>query len=134
LFAELNREFNFTLDACASPENAKCPHYFTAEQDGLQQTWTGRVWCNPPYGRTIGLWISKAWESVQSGSAELVALLIPAKPDTQWWHTHCVRGEVRFFKGRLRFGAMKYPAPFPSALVVFRNASLRYETDEKEAS
>jgi phage N-6-adenine-methyltransferase len=123
LFAELDAKFHFTLDAAASAENAKCPRYFTQQEDGLTQPWTGRVWCNPPYGRTIGKWIAKAFASTQSGQAELVVLLIPAKPDTSWWHEWCVRGEIHFLRGRLRFGGAKSGAPFPSAWVVFRNAN-----------
>jgi phage N-6-adenine-methyltransferase len=122
LFAELDAKFHFTLDACATAENAKCARYFTAQEDGLAQLWTGRVWCNPPYGRGIDKWIRKAWESVQRGEAELVALLIPSRTDAYWWHEWCLQGEIKYFERRLRFGDGKYSAPFPSALVVFRNA------------
>jgi hypothetical protein len=72
--------------------------------------------------------MQKAWESVQSGDAEIVVCLVPARVDTAWWHDYCTKGEIRFFKGRLRFGDLKYSAPFPSALVVFRNANQRYQT------
>lgn len=41
LFDELNEEFGFTLDVCATPENAKCDQFFTKEQDGLKQIWGG---------------------------------------------------------------------------------------------
>lgn len=67
LFDELNNEFSFTLDACAVRENAKCHNYYTPEQDGLAQPWTGRVWCNPPYGRSLGKWVKKASETAESG-------------------------------------------------------------------
>ena len=59
-FDELDTEFHFSLDACALPENAKCARYYTPEQDGLSQPWTGVVWCNPPYGRKVGTWIKKS--------------------------------------------------------------------------
>lgn len=59
-FDALDAEFHFTLDACAVKENAKCEAYYTPEQDGLDQPWTGRVWCNPPYGRNVGQWVKKA--------------------------------------------------------------------------
>jgi phage N-6-adenine-methyltransferase len=121
VFAEYDREFHFTLDACATPENAKCAHYFTREQDGLAQTWTGRVWCNPPYGREIGDWVRKAAESVACGQAELVACLLPARVDTKWWHGCCKGAEVRLIEGRIRFVGAKSSAPFPSAVVVFRD-------------
>jgi phage N-6-adenine-methyltransferase len=126
-FDGVNAQFNFSLDVCASPENAKRERFYTKEQDGLQQPWTGRVWCNPPYGRTIGRWVEKAWQSVQCGEAEVVVCLVPARPDTAWWHDWAARAEVEFVKGRLRFGGGN-SAPFPSALLVFRNAESRYET------
>lgn len=122
-FAEWDREFGgFTLDVCATSENAKCQRYFTKREDGLAQPWTGRVWCNPPYGRTIGLWIRKAWESVQSGDAELVVCLVPSRTSAAWWHDWAMRGEIHHIRGRLRFGDLKWQAPFDSSLVVFRGA------------
>jgi phage N-6-adenine-methyltransferase len=121
LFARLDARHHFTLDACATPENAKCPRYFTRADDGLRQRWAGRVWCNPPYGRDVGRWVKKAWESVRAGEAELVACLLPARVDTAWWHDFAARGDVQVLRGRLRFGGARSGAPFPSALVVFRN-------------
>ena len=44
-FDSIDREFHFGLDACALPENAKCRHFFTPEQDGLKQKWGG-IWPN----------------------------------------------------------------------------------------
>lgn len=117
-FAALNAEFGFTLDVCALPENAKCDQYFTPEQDGLKQPWTGCCWMNPPYGRTIGRWMDKAWEESQRGAT--IVCLVPARTDTQWWHRCATRGEVRFVPGRLKFGNSKNSAPFPSAIVIFR--------------
>ena len=122
LFEELNREFEFTLDPCSSSTNAKCASYFTVEDDGLKQRWAGRVFMNPPYGRQISSWMAKAWESTHAG-AELVVCLVPARTDTAWWHDYAARGEIRFLKGRLRFGDAATSAPFPSAVVVFRNPS-----------
>src|SRR5262249_49743724 len=121
-FDKLDAEHRFTLDACATPENTKCATYFTRADDGLAQRWTGRVWLNPPYGRTIGLWMRKAWESVERGDAELGVCLVPARVDTAWWHDYAARGEVEFLRGRLHFVEGGNGAPFPSALVVFRNA------------
>lgn len=54
------------------------------------------------------------------GDAELVVCLLPARTDTAWWHDYCMRGEVRFLRGRLKFGNSKNSAPFPSALVIFK--------------
>ena len=110
----------FDLDPCATAENAKAPRYFTRADDGLAQEWRGRVYMNPPYGRTIGLWMAKAWEASQT-TAELVVCLVPARTDTAWWHDCAARGEVEFLRGRLRFVGSASSAPFPSALVVFRN-------------
>jgi phage N-6-adenine-methyltransferase len=121
VFAELNEEFGpFDLDPCATAENAKCPRNFTRKEDGLAQIWTGRVYMNCPYGRAIGLWMRKAWESVQSGEAELAVCLVPARVDTAWWHDYALQGEVRTPRGRLRFGGATSSAPFPSAIVIFR--------------
>jgi phage N-6-adenine-methyltransferase len=123
-FAKLAREFGpFDLDPCATVESAKCLRYFTRAENGLDQEWRGRVFMNPPYGRTIGSWMRKAWEASQT-TAELVVCLVPARTDTRWWHDWATRGEVRFLRGRLRFGNCRHPAPFPSAVVVFRNAAL----------
>ena len=67
LFDSLDRLFGFTLDACATPENAKCSRFYTREQDGLSQPWDGIVWCNPPY-RGLGKWVRKAFEESQNGA------------------------------------------------------------------
>lgn len=100
LFDSLNAEFGpFDLDPCCVPETAKCPRYFTPDEDGLAQTWEGRVFVNPPYGREIGKWVRKAWEEAQRGA--MVVLLIPARTDTAYWHDYCFRGEVRFLRGRI---------------------------------
>lgn len=114
----INEEFSFNTDVCAIAENAKCPHYFTPEQDGLTQKWSGVCWMNPPYGRQIRHWMRKAYESSLAGTT--VVCLVPARTDTSWWHEWAIRGEVRFIRGRLKFGGAKHSAPFPCALVIFR--------------
>ena len=124
-FDALNDEFHFTLDVCATPENAKCPHFFTAEDDGLSQTWTGICWMNPPYGRGIGLWVAKAYRESLAGAT--VVCLVPSRTDTRWWHNFVMKGEIRFVKGRLKFGGHHWNAPFPSAIVVFRPPAVTYE-------
>jgi site-specific DNA-methyltransferase (adenine-specific) len=125
VFAEFDAELGpFTLDPCATPENTKCPHFFTRDDDGLSHEWTGRVWMNPPYGRSngrsIGDWMRKAWESSQM-TAELVACLVPVRTGSAWWQDYAMRGEIRFLRGRLKFGESANSAPFDSALVLFRN-------------
>jgi DNA N-6-adenine-methyltransferase (Dam). len=117
-FDRLNEEFGFELDVCATPENAKCPHYFTKRENGLLQKWTGVCWMNPPYGREIGQWVQKAYTSALEGAT--VVCLLPARTDTAWWHDYCMKGEIRFVRGRLKFGNASENAPFPSAVVVFR--------------
>jgi site-specific DNA-methyltransferase (adenine-specific) len=122
LYDRLNAQHGpFTLDACATAEKAKCERFYTRAEDGLAQTWTGRVWLNPPYGHEIGAWMRKALESAAT-TADLVLCLVPARTDTAWWHDYAERGEVEFLHGRLRFGGAAHSAPFPSALVTFRNA------------
>lgn len=119
-FDSLNDEFSLFWDVCASHTNAKLPLYWTREEDGLAASWRGkRVWMNPPYGREIGKWIAKA----ATGGAELCVCLLPARTDTKWFHTHILnnpRAEVRFVKGRLKFGGAANAAPFPSMIVIFR--------------
>jgi len=122
-FDKLNAEFHFTLDVCATPENAKCKAYYSLDNgdDGLLPVWHGRVWMNPPYGREIGRWMKKAHDTVLSGKGQVVVVcLVPARTDTKWWHECVIGHEVRFVRGRLKFGDAKNSAPFPSAVVVMR--------------
>lgn len=119
-FDALDSEFGFGLDVCATPSNAKCKRFFTKEEDGLIQPWFGVCWCNPPYGREIKHWMQKAMRSAQEGGATVVCL-VPARTDTKWWHDFVSQAsEIRFVKGRLKFGGHRNSAPFPSAVVVFR--------------
>lgn len=116
-FDGLDAEFGFDLDVCALDSSAKCDRYFTPETDGLAQEWTGTCWMNPPYGGEIVDWVAKARESAESGAT--VVCLVPARVDTGWWWDHCRFGEIRFLRGRLKFGDSDTSAPFPSAVVVF---------------
>lgn len=120
LFDELNAEFGFTLDPCSSHSNAKCAKHFTPEDDGLAQSWAGEVvFMNPPYGRAIGAWMKKALG--ESLGAEVVCL-VPSRTDTAWWHEYAMKAdEIRYLRGRVKFEGAPNPAPFPSAVVVFRN-------------
>jgi phage N-6-adenine-methyltransferase len=119
LFDQLDEEFGFELDVCVLPHNAKCEKFFTPENNGLAQEWKGVCWCNPPYGREISKWVRKAYESAQKKAT--VVCLIPARTDTSWWYEYCMKAaEIRFIRGRLRFGGVKDNAPFPSAIVIFK--------------
>lgn len=121
-YEKLNKEFNFTLDPCATSENHKTTKYFTKEQDGLIQNWQGNiVFCNPPYSN-IAEWVKKCYyESLKENT--IVVLLIPARTDTKYFHNYILnRSEIRFIKGRLKFGNCKNSAPFPSMVIIFRSA------------
>jgi len=120
-FDTLNAEFRFDVDVCALPGNAKCEKFFSPEDDGLSKHWEGVCWMNPPYGREIGKWMKKAYESSLDGA--VVVCLVPSRTDTKWWHDYAMRGDIRFIKGRLKFGDARNSAPFPSAVVVFRGVS-----------
>ena len=121
-YDELNNEFGFTLDPCADEYNHKCNKYFTEGDDGLLQDWGGEiVFCNPPYGKAIKDWVRKAYiEGCKPNTT--VVLLIPARTDTQYFHDYIYHDakEIRFIKGRLKFGDSKNAAPFPSMVVVYR--------------
>lgn len=121
-FDELNKEFGFTLDACATPQNAKCARYFTKEIDGLSQSWSGeKVFCNPPYGRDISKWVAKAYSETLSGGVKIVVMLMPTRTDTAYFHDYIYqKHEVRFIRGRLHFNESKNAAPFPSMVVIMR--------------
>ena len=116
---ELDHEFNFTDDPC--------PLYGSqlsdgSDGDGLKRGWGSRAFVNPPYGREIGKWTAKAVAEWKSGKT--VVMLIPSRTDTIWWHRDIMQAtEIRFIKGRLKFGNAKNSAPFPSAIVVFRPSS-----------
>jgi phage N-6-adenine-methyltransferase len=119
LFDLLDAEFGFTLDVCATADNAKCRHYFSPEMDGLKQDWRGVCWMNPPYGRQISRFVEKAHQSALQGAT--VVCLLPARTDTTYWHRVIAHAAViRFLKGRLKFGGAPNSAPFPSAVVVFQ--------------
>lgn len=115
-FDELNREFGFTLDVCANKDNAKCERYFEQAENGLIQNWDNEVvWMNPPYGREIGKWVQKASQA----TGGVVVCLLPARTDTKWFHDYILgKAEIRFIKGRLKFGGQKNSAPFPSMIAI----------------
>lgn len=119
VYRALRLEFRFTLDPCSSHLNAKCERHYTKADDGLTQDWGDHVvFMNPPYGREIGRWMRKAYDSSRKGAT--VVCLVQARTDTRWWHQFAMKGEIRLLPGRIRFGEARHTAPFPSAVVVFR--------------
>lgn len=123
LFNMLNAEFNFTLDPCATNENAKCLKFYTKIQDGLAQDWTGEtVFCNPPYNRKQDLWIKKCLEHGLAGYTAV--MLLPARTDTKRFHNYILNkaAEIRFIQGRLKFNGAMNNAPFPSMIIIFNRS------------
>lgn len=129
----LDAEFGFTVDACASTTNHKAPHYYALDhadphrRDGLAGDWAfdarnsgGSTYCNPPYGRGIDRWMAKAADTARAGVT--VVCLVPARTDTRWFHDHVLAegAEVRFVKGRLKFGNATAGAPFANLVIVYR--------------
>lgn len=123
-FDNLNEEFHFTLDPCANEENHKCDLFFTKEQDGLTKDWGEHVvFCNPPYGKEIANWVRYSYEQSQKSNTTVV-MLIPARTDTRYFHDYIYgKAEIRFIKGRLKFGDATTAAPFPSMVVIYRKSS-----------
>jgi len=131
LFGVLHREFDFTIDLAAEASTAKCPRYFTKEQDALKQSWAGEVgFCNPPYGRgVIDKFVERAHFWANHGVTTTV-MLVPSSTDSMWWWNFARHAEVRFIaKGRLTFGTYiekktgkkrNGGAPFRSAVLIFR--------------
>ena len=120
-YEKLNEEFNFNLDPCSTHENAKCEKHYTILEDGLKQDWAGHtVFMNPPYGREISKWVQKAYEESKKPNTTVVCL-IPSRTDTSYWHDYIFgkAKEIRFIRGRIKFGNSKNSAPFPSAVIVF---------------
>ncbi|MEI7511595.1 MAG: DNA N-6-adenine-methyltransferase [Candidatus Peregrinibacteria bacterium] len=137
-FDELDKEFHFGLDVCATQENFKCDFFYNPFQDGLKADWQEdieclqydqkdyslSIWCNPPYGREIGKWVKKASDEAAKGLATIV-MLLPARTDTKYFHEYLYQKpnvELRFIKGRLKFGGAKNSAPFPSLVAIFKTS------------
>lgn len=127
-FNSLNSEFGFTLDVCALPGTAKCSRYFTPEDNGLVQDWTGDVFfMNPPYGRgqNVYSWVEKAYKTAQDGGTGVC--LLPASVDTKWFHDFAMRAtEIRFIRDRLWFSLDGEPsrANHASIVCVFRSGQI----------
>lgn len=129
-YKKVAQEFDFKLDAAALQSSTLVEgnwygpdHPDEARQDAFTRDWTkdsegGIVWLNPPYGKTIKQWMKKAYDEAKKGAT--VVCLVPSRTDTAWFHEYCINHEVRFIRGRLKFGAAVNAAPFPSALVIMR--------------
>jgi len=112
LYETLNSEFNFDFDPC--PEN---PNF-----NGLEVEWKGSIFCNPPYGKQIRNWLEKALKEIEIGNCKNAVLLLPAYTDVKWFHEIVLEKayEIRFIKGRIKFGKHKDSAPFANMLVIFK--------------
>ena len=110
VYRELDAEFHFNDDPSPSGGHG-----------GLEREWGSRTFCNPPWSRPrpITPWLEKG--QAESRLGKVVVMLIPSRTDTRWWHRYVMEAdEIRFCKGRLKYGGAKTGAPFPSAVVVFR--------------
>lgn len=109
VYRALDQEFHFDYDPCP----------LEGTEDGLSTLfapWHGkRCWINPPYGKHIGRWLTRAHE------ADVAVFLLPARTDTAWFH-FCLQhaSEIRFVRRRLKFGGQQNSAPFPSVIVIFQ--------------
>lgn len=128
-FNNLNEKYHFKWDLAASEDNAKCSNYFAQEDNSLDKNWgklDGNLFINPPYGRKLKLWVKKASETHLKNGQYLV-MLIPSRTDTSYWHDYIFNhAEIHFLRGRLKFeinGVGGDPAPFPSALVIYKGGN-----------
>lgn len=133
-FDRLDNEFHFTLDAAATPANAKCIAYLTPDDNALEQPWTGAVWCNPPYGGLLPPFVRKGYQEAQSGAT--VVMLILASTDSNYWHDYVMKSkEIRFLKGRITFTnpANEKMKAFPTVVVIFTQGNHRPRISTMEA-
>jgi len=117
IFMALHREFNFTVDAAASPENALLKRFWTEDDDALKQDWAGeRVFCNPPWGQ-IPKFLAKGL--IHQHTA-FMCFLLPASTDTAWYHDLAKHYWKENFRGRVQYvpppGVKKSQPPAGSML------------------
>jgi site-specific DNA-methyltransferase (adenine-specific) len=118
-FDLLHREFHFDADVAASNENHLLPVFITEKQNALSMDWYTRNFCNPPYGKGVGVWVEKAAREAYFNE-NLTVMLLAARVGTKWFHRAiATANEIRFIKGRLTFEGEDNCAPFPSMLVVW---------------
>jgi site-specific DNA-methyltransferase (adenine-specific) len=124
LFGMLNDEFNFTVDAAASADNAKVERFWSSTVDGLKQDWRGEtVWVNPPFSaKSLRAWTRKAYEAAVLRGVTTV-ILAPSKTDQDWWHLYALNSEIRFIPGRIKFKGASSTYPGPLAVLVFGPAN-----------
>ena len=122
LFDTVDAEFHFTLDAAASENNKKVKEFISAEQDAMTLSWGKNMcWLNPPYGKghKLSAWVKKAYQESLTGATTV--MLIPARTNTNWFHDYCLKhGEVRFVRGRPKFGGADHGLPQPLCFIIFR--------------
>lgn len=119
IFDPLNKEFKFTLDVCATAENTKCKRFLGPSMDALALPWRGRCFMNPPFSQ-VADFCKKAFEESRAGRCLVVGLLA-ARTDTRYFHDYIYRKtKIRFIKGRVKFMGAKWPAPFPSIIVIWK--------------
>jgi len=122
IFNRFNKEYNFSLDACASEWNAKCSNYYTEKLDGLTRDWVNWTWCNPPYSQLIR-WYAKAYQEAEEGNSSVI--LTASRTDTKAFHEYATKStKLIFLRGRIKFidpatRSPREPAPFPSMVVIF---------------
>lgn len=127
-------KYKCNLDVAASSENTKCVDYFDIERNGLLCDWDGRVWCNPPYSN-LKAWTARAYR--QRNNCEIIICLLPAKTDTQWFHSFVYRKAALFFiKGRIAFELNHTVGgcgrtPFPSMIAIYRPDSCSNAIQER---
>jgi hypothetical protein len=109
------------LDPCSNvaPYNVPAKKHYTKDDDGLSQPWEGRVFMNPPYGKTIPQWTKRLEDEYNAGNVAEAIALVPARVDTRWYH-YISKHTVCFIKGRIRFeldGVKSNPSIFPSVAI-----------------
>lgn len=123
IFKPLQKEFNIILDVCATGKNKKCNKYYDIDIAAFKQDWykIGNAWMNPPFGKNLKKWVEKAYKESQKGI--VVVCLLPVRSNTNWWHEYCMKGEIRFLRGEIKFNNMKRGLWLPFAIVIFKPKS-----------
>lgn len=125
IFEQISKQYNFTLDPCCEKHTAKCPKFYTEQENGLLQNWNGEtVFVNPPYSRgNIDLWMKKCYEESLKGIT--IVALIPVSTSAKWWHKYVWnKADIQFFKGRIRFVGAPFTAPFSSCLAIWNGRQI----------